>query len=123
MTKNKNSKVIGIVIVSLALIIVGFWGVTKMSQNSNPGQENKVTATENSSDNNTVRKNAENLIGKTVTQDDVKSKVGNWKDFEMSNQGCERGVYAGRFYYDNFIIFSKTYDKGDTYHIESINEK
>jgi hypothetical protein len=40
----------------------------------------------------------------------------------MSSEGCERGVYAGRFYYDGFTIFSRTYDKGQTFSIVSINE-
>ena len=43
-------------------------------------------------------------------------------DFELDGNGCERGVYAGRFYYDGFILYSRTYDKGETFHVMSVNE-
>lgn len=64
---------------------------------------------------------AEKLIGKKVSREQVKADVGEWNKFEMSNKGCERGVYAGNFYYKDFMIFSRTYDKGKTFHIISAN--
>ena len=67
------------------------------------------------------RGKAEALIGKTVSREDVQKAVGEWKKFEMSANGCERGVYAGRFYYQDFTIFSRTYDKGETFRIVSVN--
>lgn len=65
---------------------------------------------------------AQTLIGQTVTQDDIEEAVGAWDDFEMSSAGCERGVYAGKFYYKDFYIFSRTYDKGQTFSVTAVNE-
>ncbi len=65
---------------------------------------------------------AEKLVGETLTRQEVKERLGKWEKFEMSSNGCERGVFAGRFYYEGFIIFSRTYDKGETFSIVSINE-
>lgn len=65
---------------------------------------------------------AEKLIGETVSREEVQDSLGEWEKFEMSSNGCERGVYAGRFYYGDYIIFSRTYDKGKTFHIISVNE-
>ena len=62
------------------------------------------------------------LIDKTVSRDEVKESVGEWDRFEMDGNGCERGVYAGKFYYGDFTIYSRTYDKGETFHIMSVNE-
>ena len=67
------------------------------------------------------RDEAEKLVGETVTRDDVEKALGKWDDFQMSSEGCERGTYAGRFFYKNFNIFSKTYDKGKTFYILQIN--
>lgn len=65
---------------------------------------------------------AEALIDQTVTRDEIEESVGKWNDFELDGNGCERGVYAGRFYYDGFILYSRTYDKGETFHVMSVNE-
>lgn len=67
------------------------------------------------------KKAAEKLIDKTMSREKVKKNVGEWEKFEMSSDGCERGVYAGKFYYKDFTIFSRTYDKGKTFHIVSVN--
>jgi hypothetical protein len=64
---------------------------------------------------------AEGLIGKTVSREEIQTDVGNWEKFEMSSQGCERGVYAGKFYYKDFMIFSRTYNKGKTFSVVSVN--
>ncbi|MGC4018486.1 MAG: hypothetical protein QM793_04160 [Muricomes sp.] len=65
---------------------------------------------------------ADKLIGETVSREDIEGNIGKWQEFEMSGAGCERGVYAGKFYYDGFTIFSRTYDKGKTFRIISVNE-
>ena len=65
---------------------------------------------------------AETLIGQTVSRDKIQETVGEWKKFELDGNGCERGVFAGKFYYENFILYSRTYDKGETFHVLSINE-
>ena len=44
---------------------------------------------------------AEKLIDQTVTRDEIEEKVGEWNNFELDGAGCERGVYAGKFFYDN----------------------
>lgn len=65
---------------------------------------------------------AEVLIDQTVSRDKIEEEVGEWNDFELDGNGCERGVFAGRFFYDDFTIYSRTYDKGETFHVMSINE-
>lgn len=64
---------------------------------------------------------AEALIGEKITQEDIQSKVGKWNDFEMSSESCERGVYAGKFFYNSFIIHTRTYDQGQTFNVVSVN--
>lgn len=68
------------------------------------------------------REGAESLIDQTVSREEIQETVGEWEDFELDGNGCERGVYAGRFYYENFILYSRTYDKGETFHVMSIYE-
>ena len=67
-------------------------------------------------------KEAEALIGQTLTRDEIEDTLGECEKFDMSSDGCERGVYAGRFYYDGYAIFSRTYDKGQTFSIVSVSE-
>ena len=68
------------------------------------------------------KESAEELIEKTLSREEIKENVGEWEKFEMNSNGCERGVYAGKFYYKEFTIYSRTYDKGETFHIMSVNE-
>lgn len=63
---------------------------------------------------------AEKLIDQTVTRDEIEEKVGEWNNFELDGAGCERGVYAGKFFYDNILINSRTYDKGETFRIVTV---
>ena len=76
---------------------------------------------EEASSDSSEKKAAKKLIDKTVSREKVKKNVGEWEKFEMSSDGCERGVYAGKFYYKDFTIFSRTYDKGKTFHLVSVN--
>lgn len=62
------------------------------------------------------------LIDETLSRDEIEAAVGSCVKFEMSSNGCERGVYAGRFYYNDFNIYTRTYDLGDTFIVISINE-
>ena len=66
---------------------------------------------------------AEKLIDQTVTRDEIEEKVGEWKNFELDVAGCERGVYAGKFFYDNILINSRTYDKGETFRIVTVQDQ
>lgn len=68
------------------------------------------------------KESAEELIEQTLSREEIKESVGEWEKFEMNSNGCERGVYAGKFYYKEFTIYSRTYDKGETFHIMSVNE-
>lgn len=65
---------------------------------------------------------AEKLIDQTVTRDEIEEKVGEWNNFELDGAGCERGVYAGKFFYDNILINSRTYDKGETFRIVTVQD-
>lgn len=66
---------------------------------------------------------AEALVGQELSREEVQASLGEWNDFNMSSNGCERGVYAGRFYYDGFILYSRTYNQGKTFRIMSVNEQ
>ena len=66
---------------------------------------------------------AEKLIDQTVTRDEIEEKVGEWNNFELDGAGCERGVYAGKFFYDNSLINSRTYDKGETFRIVTVQDQ
>lgn len=66
---------------------------------------------------------AEKLIDQTVTRDEIEEKVGEWNNFELDDAGCERGVYAGKFFYDNILINSRTYDKGETFRIVTVQDQ
>ena len=66
---------------------------------------------------------AEKLIDQTVTRDEIEEKVGEWNNFELDGAGCERGVYAGIFFYDNILINSRTYDKGVTFRIVTVQDQ
>ena len=65
---------------------------------------------------------ARGLIGQSLSRDEIEAAVGTVARFEMSNEGCERGVYKGIFYYDDFTIFSRTYDMGQRFTVVSVNE-
>ena len=66
---------------------------------------------------------AEKLIDQPVTRDEIEEKVGEWNNFELDGAGCERGVYAGKFFYDNILINSRTYDKGETFRIVTVQDQ
>lgn len=82
------------------------------------GDSTKSSASSTSSE----KETAEELIGETISREEIEKKVGEWEEFEMSSAGCERGVYAGEFSYKDFKIFSRTYNKGKTFRIISVNE-
>ena len=65
---------------------------------------------------------AEALIGQEMTMDEVEAALGPAKDFTLSAEGCERGVMQGIFYYDDYSVFSRTYDKGKTFNIVSVSD-
>lgn len=65
---------------------------------------------------------AEALIGQEMTIDEVEAALGPADRFDMSAEGCERGVMQGIFYYDGFSVYSRTYDKGNTFTIVSVSE-
>lgn len=119
----KNKKIIVVFIVFAVLIAGSFYYITTSTLNSENDANKNTASTEETVSEAKAKANAQKLIGETLTQDEVKEKLGDWSNFEMSSEGCERGVYAGRFFYNDFTIFSKTYDKVQTYQIESINEK
>lgn len=121
-----KKKIIAIA-VSFSVLVVIFAGLTvavtltTTKQQTAELKEEANTTEVSSADAEEQLEAAQTLIGETVTQDDIKEKVGEWNDFEMSSAGCERGVYAGKFYYSTFIINTRTYDKGETYSVVSAN--
>lgn len=122
-----NKKKIAVMGMLLVVLVGAFAGIavtitktTPAASSAEGGSDNDQKVSGEADD--SMKAAAETLIDQTVSRDKVKEEVGEWKDFEMDGNGCERGVYAGRFYYDGFIIYSRTYDKGETFHIMSINE-
>lgn len=69
------------------------------------------------------QKAAEKLLDQTVSSEEIEEQVGKWNNFELDGAGCERGVYAGKFFYDNIIINSRTYDKGETFRVVEVSEQ
>lgn len=117
----KTKKKITVLILTVLLVVI-FSGITVTVIKTTPNQET-VNADADLPEGSCYaeRDEAEKLIDKTLSQDEVENALGKWERFEMSSDGCERGVYAGRFYYENLILYSRTYDKGQTFHIMSIN--
>ena len=125
-----------IILVISMILLVGVFGVIAVTiTNSETGTqagadsreaESKADASEGEEKSGSSSEGgmeaAEALIDKTVSRDEVKESVGEWDRFEMDGNGCERGVYAGKFYYSDFTIYSRTYDKGETFHIMSVNK-
>lgn len=112
-----------LMIVSLLLLSVVFIGMGVVVTSSTVADSGKKSAQAEEGANKTGNKEgAETLIDQTVSRDEIEKTVGKWNRFELDGNGCERGVYAGKFYYENFILYSRTYDKGETFHVMSINE-
>jgi len=122
-----EKKKLVILVVSM-LLLVGIFGVIAVTiTNSETNTQAKADASKDMEKSGQTsegggKEAAETLIDKTVSRDEVKENVGEWDRFEMDGNGCERGVYAGKFYYGDFTIYSRTYDKGETFHIMSVNE-
>ena len=65
---------------------------------------------------------AEALIGQEMTMEEVEAALGPAKNFNMSAEGCERGVMQGIFYYEGYSVYSRTYNKGQTFKIVSVSD-
>lgn len=127
MTKKKKISLF----VMLFLLSVIFWGIGVIVRNTTM-DDRKVNSTEkdtdsddNQKENGRIgnKKEAEKLLDQTVTREEIEKKVGEWNNFEMDGAGCERGVYAGKFFYDNILINSRTYDKGETFRIVIVQDQ
>ncbi|MBA4698602.1 MAG: hypothetical protein H2212_04140 [Ruminococcus sp.] len=114
-----------------AVLIIGVFALVNVIEmstteaNTETGTEADITrdsTKSNASSTSSEKKAAEELIGETISREEIEENVGKWEEFEMSSAGCERGVYAGKFYYEEFTIFSRTYNKGKTFRIVSVNE-
>lgn len=115
----------------LFLLSVIFLGIGVIVRNTTM-DDRKVSSTEkdtdsddNQKENGRIgnKKEAEKLLDQTVTREEIEKKVGEWNNFEMDGAGCERGVYAGKFFYDNILINSRTYDKGETFRIVIVQDQ
>ena len=122
--KKKILLVVVILLIGAAFIGIGI-AVTNGTVNdtqtteASKDEDKKSSTTGNVGD----KEAAEKMIDQTVSRDEIEEKGGKWNDFELDGNGCERGVYAGKFFYDNIRINSRTYDKGETFHIVSVNEE
>lgn len=112
----------------LLLLAVVFLGIGVVVTNTTPDSDLGQYAKEDTADKDTAgnagdKKAAEKLIGHTYSRDEIEEKVGKWNNFELDGAGCERGVYAGKFFYDNIIVLSRTYDKGKTFRVVSVRNQ
>ena len=118
-----------LLVIVILLIGVAFIGIGVAVTNSTVKDTQTTEASENEDKKSSTTGNvgdkeaAEKMIDQTVTREEIEEKVGEWNDFELDGNGCERGVYAGKFYYDNIRINSRTYDKGETFRIVAVNEE
>ena len=118
-----------LLVVVILLIGVAFIGIGVAVTNSTVKDTQTTEASENEDKKSSTTGNvgdkeaAEKMIDQTVPREEIEEKVGEWNDFELDGNGCERGVYAGKFYYDNIRINSRTYDKGETFRIVAVNEE
>lgn len=118
-----------LLVVVILLIGVAFIGIGVAVTNSTVKDTQTAEVSENEDKKSSTTGNvgdkeaAEKMIDQTVTREEIEEKVGKWNDFELDGNGCERGVYAGKFYYDNIRINSRTYDKGETFRIVAVNEE
>lgn len=115
-------------VLSLLLIIGVFGGVTVVvTQNALSQQaeepaaaEDEVLSGEDNPDVETMKATAEGLIGEELTMEEIQEKIGQYENFDLDSNGCERGVMAGLFYYKGFTVRSRTYDRGSTFTISSV---
>ena len=122
--KKKILLIVIILLLGVAFIGIGF--VLTQSTTSTTKTSTKTEAgTEQEKKTGMVgdKEAAEKLIDQTVTRDEIEEKVGEWNNFELDGAGCERGVYAGKFFYDNILINSRTYDKGETFRIVTVQDQ
>lgn len=122
--KKKIMLVVILLILSAAFIGIGFTllksstATTSTNATADSGKDQKKTSGKIGD-----KEAAEKLIDQTVTRDEVEEQVGEWNNFELDGAGCERGVYAGKFFYDNILINSRTYDKGETFRIIVVQDQ
>lgn len=107
-----------------ALVVVLAAGPTLLgcSSSETDGSGNAQQATSSASGGGDVMATAESLVGQKLTRDEIDEKLGPCDDFQMSSEGCERGVYAGIFKYDGFTMYTRTYDKGATFTVVSVSQ-
>lgn len=122
--KKKILLVVIILLLGVAFIGIGFaitntTTQTAQTDESKGSDKNQEKTTGKIGD----KEAAEKLIDQTVTRDEIEEQVGEWNNFELDGAGCERGVYAGKFFYDNILINSRTYDKGETFHVVAVKEQ
>lgn len=123
--KKKTLLAASLLIVTIVFAGIGF-AVTKNTVNT---AQTNMTADSGDEENKRTtgkignKEEAEKLLEQTVTRDEIREKVGEWNNFELDGAGCERGVYAGKFFYDNILINSRTYDKGETFRIIIVQDQ
>jgi hypothetical protein len=120
--KNLSILPVSAALTIVLIVLIAVWaaptaGMAAETESEAAGESAESIAPSASSE----KEAAEGLIGKTVSREEIQADVGNWEKFEMSSHGCERGVYAGKFYYKDFVIFSRTYNKGKTFSVVSVN--
>lgn len=119
-----RKKILGLCI-SMLFVVMIFAGITVVvtvtTEPAAAGEMAKGLESQEEASGKGDKKAAETLIDQTVSREEIEETAGKWNEFELDGNGCERGVYAGKFYYDDFMIYSRTYDKGKTFHIMSVN--
>ena len=126
MTGKKKIVLVVIILLLLGVVFVGIgFALTQSTTNTTETSTKTEAGTEQEKKTGMIgdKAAAEKLLEKTVTRDEIEEKVGEWNNFELDGAGCERGVYAGKFFYDNILINSRTYDKVETFRIVTVQDQ
>jgi hypothetical protein len=64
---------------------------------------------------------AKQLIGQTLTKDEIVDAVGQYYKYAAGTNGCTKNVESGRFYYPGFVIYTRASENGTKFTVYSID--
>jgi hypothetical protein len=64
---------------------------------------------------------AQQLIGQTLTKDQIVEKVGQYYKYAAGTNGCTKDIESGRFFYPGFVIYARASENGTLFTIYSID--
>lgn len=124
-----NKKILPLIL-CIVLVIGAFAGITVViTQQSLKTQAEETLAEtvqealsdDQQADYKKMKEAAEALIGEELTMEQVEEQIGAYEEFRLDSNGCERGVMAGLFYYKGFTLRTRTYNRGSTFTVFSVD--